>query len=93
MALAQAWPGLLTDYAKRFGIKASLMPQSRLQKNLLRIDWDGLGQFQLLDVPLLFPQVAEIWSAAFSSVANLLILARETGLEPATYSLGSYATL
>jgi hypothetical protein len=30
------------------------------------------------------------WSAAFLSVANLLILERETGLEPATSSLGSW---
>jgi hypothetical protein len=28
------------------------------------------------------------WSAAFSSVANLLKMERETGLEPATSSLG-----
>jgi hypothetical protein len=36
------------------------MPQSRLQDNPVGIDWDGLGQFQSLDVPLLFLQVMEI---------------------------------
>jgi hypothetical protein len=30
------------------------------------------------------------WSATFLGVCNLLILERETGLEPATSSLGSW---
>jgi hypothetical protein len=34
------------------------MPQSRLQKNRFRIGWDGLGQFQPLNVHLLFPRVS-----------------------------------
>ena len=31
-----------------------------------------------------------LWRVCFSNVANLLILERETGLEPATSSLGSW---
>jgi len=35
-----------------------------LQENPVRIDWDGLGQFRSLNVPLLFPQVVEISAGA-----------------------------
>ena len=33
------------------------MSPSRLQENPFRIGWDDLGQFQPLDVPLLFPKI------------------------------------
>jgi len=36
------------------------MLQSRLRENPFRIGWDGLGQFQPLNVPLLFPKVMVI---------------------------------
>lgn len=40
------------------------MAQSRLHENPVRIDWDGLGLFQPLNVPPLFPRVMGILARA-----------------------------
>jgi hypothetical protein len=39
------------------------------------------------------PKNGGLWRVCFYDVANLLKMERETGFEPATSSLGSYATL
>ena len=64
------------------------MVHRRLQENPVRIDWDGLGQFRSLNVPLLFPQVVEIstgpmvpmfhlvWNSSFSNTQKITLSAR-----------------
>lgn len=64
------------------------MVHRRLQENPVRIDWDGLGQFRSLNVPLLFPQSWRfpqgpmvpmfhlVWNSSFSNTQKITLSAR-----------------